>query len=93
MTFHSFKKGAVTHAYNTNKDIQLARKVGGHSSINTTQTYLADSEEMFQGAISSSKSINSNNINFNDFTKEELVAALMNANESVQLYIKKELIK
>ncbi|WP_259341206.1 hypothetical protein [Mammaliicoccus sciuri] len=48
---------------------------------------------MFQGAISSSKSINSNNINFNDFTKEELVAALMNANESVQLYIKKELIK
>lgn len=93
ITFHSFKKGAVTHAYNTNKDIQLARKVGGHSSINTTQTYLADSEELFQGAISSSKSIDSENINFNDFSKEELVAALMNANGSVQILIKKELIK
>lgn len=93
ITFHSFKKGAVTHAYNTNKDIQLARKVGGHSSINTTQTYLADSEELFQGAISSRKAINSEKINFNDFTKEELVAALINTNESVQIAIKKELTK
>lgn len=91
ITFHSFKKGAVTHAYNTNKDIQLARKVGGHVSLNTTQTYLADSEEVFQGAISSEKSLDSNNIDFNDFSKDELVMALLKMNESTQIAVKKEL--
>lgn len=93
ITFHSFKKGAVTHAYNTNKDIQLARKVGGHVSLNTTQTYLADSEEIFQGAISNEKSIDSDNVQFDNFSKEELVAALNQINESTQIVVKKELIK
>lgn len=93
ITFHSFKKGAVTHAYNTNKDIQLARKVGGHSSINTTQTYLADSEEMFQGAISSMKTIDANCVDFNDYSKEELIAALTSMNQSTQIAVKKQLLK
>lgn len=88
ITFHSFKKGAVTYAYETTKDIQIARQVGSHSSLNTTQTYLADSQESFKGAVSNNYSIKNKNINFNDYSKEELIEVLNELSEGAQLQIK-----
>lgn len=92
ITFHSLKKGAVTHAYSTTKDILLAQKVGGHESVTTTQRYLEESEGIFQGAISNKKSIESAGISLSDFTKEQLIEAIMNTSEASQLAIKAQLL-
>ncbi|MGW7862046.1 tyrosine-type recombinase/integrase [Staphylococcus xylosus] len=88
ITFHSFKKGAVTYAYESTKDIQIARKVGSHASLNTTQMYLADSEEIFKGAVSNNYSIKNKNIKFEDYSNEDLIKVLNNLPEAAQLQIK-----
>ncbi|MEJ7218438.1 site-specific integrase [Staphylococcus gallinarum] len=88
ITFHSFKKGAVTYAYESTKDIQIARKVGSHTSLSTTQTYLADSEEIFKGAVSNNYSIKNKNIKFEDYSKDDIVKVLKNMPEAAQLQIK-----
>lgn len=93
ITFHSFKKGAVTYAYDVSGDILLAQKVGSHSSVTTTQRYLKESEEVFQGAISDKKAVEVKDIKFSEFTNSELIEALSNMPESVQLALKKELLK
>lgn len=88
ITFHSFKKGAVTYAYESTKDIQIARKVGSHASLNTTQMYLSDSEEIFKGAVSNNYSIKNKNIEYEDYSNEELVKVLNDLPEAAQLQIK-----
>lgn len=93
ITFHSFKKGAVTYAYSITGDIQVAQKVGSHSSVTTTQRYLKDSEEVFQGAFSDKESMKATSVKFSDFSQEQLIEALSNLPEAVQLSVKKELLK
>lgn len=93
ITFHSLKKGAVTFAYSMTKDILVAQKVGGHSSVTTTQTYLKDVEEVFQGAISNKKSVDAKNIDLNSFSKEELINVINSMSEANILALKKELLK
>lgn len=92
IAFHSFKKAAVTNVYTETKDIRLAQQVGGHSSVVTTERYLKDFEVEFQGAVSSRATISSKEINFSDFTKEQLIEALGNVSEGNQLNVKKALI-
>lgn len=93
ITFHSFKKGAVTYAYSITGDIQVAQKVGSHSSVTTTQRYLKDNEEVFQGAFSDKEAIKATNVKFSDFSQEQLIEALSNLPEAIQLSVKKELLK
>ncbi|EKI4464016.1 site-specific integrase [Staphylococcus pseudintermedius] len=91
ITFHSFKKGAVNYAYEATKDIQVARQVGNHANINTTQIYLEDNKQVFQGAISNKQKIDTADIRFSDYSKTELIEALGNLPEAMQSMLKKEL--
>ena len=63
------------------------------SSVTTTQRYLKDSEEVFQGAFSDKESMKATNVKFSDFSQEQLIEALSNLPEAVQLSVKKELLK
>ncbi|WP_323709409.1 tyrosine-type recombinase/integrase [Mammaliicoccus sciuri] len=93
ITFHSFKKCAVTFAFDTTKDILVAQKVGSHSSITTTERYLKGAEDDFIGAVSSEFSLNIKDVDLENYTKEDLIKAIMNTNENVSYLVKKELIK
>lgn len=92
ITFHSFKKGAVNYAYDMTKDIQVAREVGSHASVTTTQIYIDDNKETFQGAISNNQN-DSKDVRFSDFTKEQLIEAILNSNESTKVNLKVQLTK
>lgn len=91
ITFHSFKKCAVTFAFDTTKDILVAQKVGSHSSITTTERYLKGAEDDFIGAVSSEFSLNIKDIEFDNYSKEELIQAIMNTSENTKYLLKKEL--
>ncbi len=93
ITFHSFKKGAVSYVYETTKDVRKAQMKAGHENVATTQRYLAEVEEDTQGSISNRETVNSKQVNFSDYNKEELVEVLSSLPEAIQLMIKKELIK
>lgn len=92
ITFHSFKKCAVTFAFDTTKDILVAQKVGSHSSITTTERYLKGAEEDFIGAVSSEFSLNIKDIKLENYSKDDIIKAILNANENVSYLIKKELL-
>ncbi|EGQ4069087.1 site-specific integrase [Staphylococcus pseudintermedius] len=91
ITFHSFKKGAVNYAYEATKDIQIAKQVGNHANINTTQIYLEDNKQAFQGAISNKQKIDTADIRFSEYSKTELIEVLSNLPEAMQFMLKKEL--
>lgn len=91
ITFHSFKKGAVNYAYDMTKDIQVAREVGSHASVSTTQIYINENTQAFQGAISNNQA-KVDNIKLSDYTREQLIEAILNAPESTQLNVKQQLL-
>lgn len=93
ITFHSFKKGAVNYAFDSTKDIQIAREVGCHSSIVTTQIYLDDNKILFQGAISKQQKLSSSDVNLADYSKDQLLEALKDLPEAMNIMLKEALIK
>ncbi|MDT0700400.1 tyrosine-type recombinase/integrase [Staphylococcus chromogenes] len=93
ITFHSFKKGAVNYAFESTKDIQIAREVGSHASVVTTQIYLDDNKKLFQGAISKGQSVGVRDINFSDYSKDQLIEGLSNLPEAMKILLKEELVK
>ena len=92
IVFHSFKKAAVNNAFEVTGDIMTAMKTGGHSSVATTQRYLAEGE-VLMGAISNANAEKMRELDFNDFTHEELVGVLNSMSDNFQYQIKSELIK
>ena len=54
-TFHSLRKTAITHVYETTGDITAAQKKGNHSSPTITQRYLADRNLTANGVFSLEK--------------------------------------
>lgn len=52
ITFHSFKKCAVSFVYKVTGDILEAQKKGKHSSLDTTRIYLEEEDYGITGAIS-----------------------------------------
>lgn len=93
ITFHSFKKGAVTYAYECTKDIRVAMNVGSHSNMETTQRYIADNEEAFKGAVSNNFATGVKDVDFNNFEKDQLIEVLKSLPEAIQLQVKTELNK
>ena len=90
IAFHSFKKAAVNNAFELTGDIMVAMKVGNHSSIATTQTYLAEGDD-FLGAISSGGR-DINKVDLNDFSKEELIKAIEGLGKNSQYQVKSNLV-
>lgn len=91
--FHSLKKAGVNHAFETTGDIRVAMKVASHSSVSTTQTYLAEDGEDFLGAISNGNLKKIKALDYMDFSKEELIAAVQSMSENFQYQLKSQLIK
>ena len=92
ITFHSFKKVAVNGAFEATGDIRIAMTVGAHSSIATTQRYLANEGEDFLGAISNGNLKAMKNLDYNDFSKEELIRAVEEMSKNFQYQFKNNLI-
>lgn len=90
IVFHSLKKAAVNNAFETTGDIMVAMKVGGHSSVTTTQTYLADGDD-FMGAISNGAR-KVEDVNLEDFSKEELIEAMQQLSVNSQYQLKVNLM-
>lgn len=93
IAFHSFKKAAVNNAFESTGDIRVAMKVGAHESVNTTQRYIADGESDFLGAISNSNLKKIKELDYDDFSKEELVKAVEQLSKHQQYNLKNILIK
>ena len=93
IAFHSFKKAAVNNAFESTGDIRVAMKVGAHESVSTTQRYIADGESDFLGAISNSNLKKIKELDYNDFSKEELVKAVEQLSKHQQYSLKNILIK
>lgn len=91
IVFHSFKKAAVNNAYENTGDIMIARKVGGHTSVSTTQTYLSDGDD-FMGAISQGAR-DMKDVELEDFGKEELIEAIKQLSVNSQYQLKVNLTK
>lgn len=92
ITFHSFKKAAVNGAFEATGDIRIAMKVGSHSSVATTQRYLSEEGDDFLGAISNGNLKKIKSLDYNDFTKEELIEAVSNMSQNFQYQLKSELV-
>lgn len=92
IVFHSFKKAAVNNAFDITGDIMTAMKTGGHSSVTTTQRYIAEGET-FMGAISNANAEKMKELKYEDFTKEELINVLKDMSDNFQYQMKSELLK
>ena len=90
ITFHSFKKAAVNNAFELTGNIMVAMKVGNHSSVSTTQTYLAEGDD-FLGAISTGGR-NVNDVDLNDYSKEQLIEAIEKLSKNNQYQLKNNLV-
>lgn len=93
IVFHSFKKAAVNNAFETTGDIRIAMKVGAHSSVSTTQTYLAEHGDDFLGAFSNGNLKEIKELDYKDYSKEELIAALEGMSQNHQYQAKSFLVK
>ena len=92
IVFHSFKKAAVNNAFDITGDIMIAMKTGGHSSVTTTQRYIAEGET-FMGAISNANAEKMKELKYEDFTKEELIDVLKGMSDNFQYQMRSELLK
>lgn len=93
ITFHSFKKVAVNGAFESTGDIRVAMKVGSHSSVATTQRYLSEEGDDFLGAISNGNLKKIKTLDYNDYSKAELIEAMNNMSQNFQYQLKSELVK
>lgn len=93
IAFHSLKKAAVNNAFETTGDIRIAMKVGAHESVATTQKYLEDSGDDFLGAISNSNLAKIKDLDYEDFSKEELIEAVSKMSKHFQYHLKTNLIQ
>ena len=92
IVFHSFKKCAVNYSYEVTGDIMIAKRVANHSSVSVTQTYINEGED-FMGAVSNTNAEKLKSLDFNDFSKEELVRAMQAMGDNTQYQLKAELLK
>lgn len=90
IAFHSFKKAAVNNAFEQTGNIMVAMKVGNHSSVSTTQTYLAEGDD-FLGAISSGGR-DIGKVDLQEFSKEELIKAINQLSKNAQYQVKTNLV-
>lgn len=91
IVFHSFKKAAVNNAFDITGDIMVAMKTGGHASVNTTQRYISEGETLM-GAISNANGKEVQALDYNDYTKEELIEAVEQLSANLQYQLKIQLL-
>lgn len=82
ITFHSLKATAITVGYMMSRDINLAKQLGGHSSIVTTEIYLKEEQSLVnQLSYNMSRTIDESILD--DMSKEDFIEFL-NENEDIK---------
>lgn len=86
ISFHSFRKCAITSTYRLTGDVLEAQRKAGHSSINTTvDTYLATESYGVTGMISLAGGIDEDL--YKNATKEELIKAIEEMNKDFKFLL------
>lgn len=91
IVFHSFKKAAVNNAFDITGDIMVAMKTGGHASVSTTQRYISEGESLM-GAISNVNAKEIKELDYNDYSQQELIEAINKLSENLQYQLKAQLL-